>query len=79
LETIINSSLPRALFQYCPQVTASYRLEFTVEAAVNVRFGSLADISTSPRDVRFTPNSGHDLRCHPSGLDVDQKPPPLPG
>ena len=26
---------------------------------VNVRYGSLADILTSPRHVRFTPNSGH--------------------
>jgi hypothetical protein len=25
----------------------------------NVRFGSLADILTSPRHVRFTPNNGH--------------------
>jgi hypothetical protein len=25
----------------------------------NVRFGSLADILTSPRHVRFTPNSRH--------------------
>jgi len=25
----------------------------------NVRFGSLADIRVRPRDVRFTPNSGH--------------------
>jgi hypothetical protein len=24
-----------------------------------VSFGSLADTATSPRDVRFTPNSGH--------------------
>jgi hypothetical protein len=29
--------------------------------------------------VRSTPESGHDLRCHPSGLDVDQKPPCLCG
>ena len=26
---------------------------------VNVRFGSKADISACPRDVRFTPESGH--------------------
>jgi hypothetical protein len=26
---------------------------------MNVRFGSLADILTSSRHVRFTPNSGH--------------------
>ena len=25
----------------------------------NVRFGSKADMATSPRDVRFTPESGH--------------------
>jgi hypothetical protein len=25
----------------------------------NVRFGSLADIGVCPRDVRFTPESGH--------------------
>ena len=27
--------------------------------AVHVRFGSKADMSACPRDVRFTPNSGH--------------------
>jgi hypothetical protein len=27
--------------------------------AVHVRFGSLADMATGQRDVRFTPNSGH--------------------
>jgi hypothetical protein len=32
---------------------------------VNVRFGSLADIVTSPRHVRFTPNNGHSA-AHPS-------------
>jgi hypothetical protein len=26
---------------------------------LNVRFGSLADIVTSPRHVRFSPNNGH--------------------
>jgi hypothetical protein len=31
------------------------------EEAVNVRFGSLADISVRPRHVRFTPNSGHEI------------------
>jgi hypothetical protein len=29
-------------------------------AAANVRFGSKADIGAGPRDVRFTPKSGHD-------------------
>ena len=28
-------------------------------ALVDVRFGSLADILTIPRHVRFTPNNGH--------------------
>jgi len=27
----------------------------------NVRFGSKADIGACPRDVRFTPESGHQL------------------
>ena len=31
----------------------------------NVRFGSLADILTSPRHVRFTPNNGR-WAAHPS-------------
>ena len=30
----------------------------------NVRFGSLADILTSPRHVRFTPKSGHAQHGH---------------
>ncbi len=33
--------------------------------AANVRFGSLADILTSPRHVRFTPNNGR-WAAHPS-------------
>jgi hypothetical protein len=28
----------------------------------NVRFGSLADMATSQRDVRFTPDNGHSGR-----------------
>jgi hypothetical protein len=28
-------------------------------AALDVRFGSKADIEARPSDVRFTPNSGH--------------------
>ena len=32
-----------------------------------VRFGSLADILTSPRHVRFTPNNGR-WAAHPSQL-----------
>jgi len=28
-------------------------------AEANVRFGSKADIKACPRDVRFTPKSGH--------------------
>ena len=31
----------------------------------NVRYGSLADILTSPRHVRFTPNNGR-WAAHPS-------------
>ena len=31
--------------------------------AENVRFGSEADIGVGPRDVRFTPKSGHRLRA----------------
>jgi hypothetical protein len=34
-------------------------------AYINVRYGSLADILTSPRHVRFTPNNGH-WSAHPS-------------
>jgi hypothetical protein len=33
-------------------------MQFT-SGALNVRFGSLADISECPSDVRFTPESGH--------------------
>ena len=33
-----------------------------------VRFGSLADVSTCPHDVRFTPNSGHLQRTSPCPL-----------
>ena len=32
--------------------------EINQAAVWNVRFGSLADILTSPRHVRFTPNNG---------------------
>ena len=31
--------------------------------AANVRFGSKADISPCPRDVRFTPKSGHSTQA----------------
>jgi hypothetical protein len=34
-------------------------------AGANVRFGSLADIPTSPRHIRFTPNNGS-WAAHPS-------------
>ena len=34
----------------------------------NVRFGSKADIAVSPRDVRFTPDSGHVRRVAMSAL-----------
>jgi len=30
-----------------------------VYRGINVRFGSKADIGACPRDVRFTPESGH--------------------
>ena len=30
-----------------------------INARVNVRFGSKADMAARPRDVRFTPESGH--------------------
>jgi len=36
----------------------------------NVRFGSKADISECPRDVRFTPKSGHSARLRPSAGPV---------
>jgi hypothetical protein len=36
--------------------------------SVNVRFGSDADIAARPRDVRFTPESGHWLRVLGSPL-----------
>jgi hypothetical protein len=40
--------------------TAHWRLEIPAKAMhANVRFGSKADISECPRNVRFTPNSGH--------------------
>src|SRR5262249_32864347 len=35
------------------------------DATTDVRFGSLADILTSPRHVRFHPNNGR-LAAHPS-------------
>jgi hypothetical protein len=34
----------------------------------NVRYGSKADIGLAPVDVRFTPNSGHQLMC--SGMSA---------
>jgi len=33
------------------------------ETAANVRFGSLADICSAKRHVRFTPKSGH-VQCN---------------
>jgi hypothetical protein len=33
-----------------------------LEGLANVRFASLADVTARPRDVRFTPQSGH-VRC----------------
>ena len=37
----------------------------------HVRFGSIADMATNPRDVRFTPDNGHpvdrpamSVKCH---------------
>jgi hypothetical protein len=36
----------------------------------NVRFGSEADIRACPRDVRFTPKSGHSLARLLVGLDA---------
>jgi hypothetical protein len=36
-----------------------------VRLSADVRFGSLADIFTSPRHVRFTPNNGR-WAAHPS-------------
>ena len=37
-----------------------------ISAWVNVRFGSKADIATSPTNVRFTPESGLEMSamCH---------------
>src|ERR1700681_1297918 len=32
---------------------------FDRSASLNVRFGSLADMATTSRDVRFTPDNGH--------------------
>jgi hypothetical protein len=36
-----------------------------LQRAADVRYGSLADILTSPRHVRFTPNNGR-WAAHPS-------------
>jgi hypothetical protein len=44
----------------------------TSKSKLHVRFGSLADILTSPRHVRFTPNNGR-WTAHPNqhfGLSV---------
>jgi hypothetical protein len=42
------------------ELSDSFRLggQLTLPAP-DVRFGSIADIATGSRDVRFTPNSGH--------------------
>jgi hypothetical protein len=41
-----------------PQIGPARRPENCALSRVNVRFGSLADIVTSPCYVRFTPNNG---------------------
>ena len=41
-----------------PQIGPARRPENCALSRVNVRFGSLADIVTSPCHVRFTPNNG---------------------
>jgi hypothetical protein len=41
---------------YQPRGAGSTRFSF---AEIDVPFGSKADITTRPRDVRFTLNSGH--------------------
>ena len=46
---------------HCPEMV---REILAPNAAANVRFGSLADISEQIRDVRFTPESGHAERQH---------------
>src|SRR6516225_7181456 len=40
----------------------------------DVRFGSKADITTSPRHVRFTPESGHSLALSECPLSQHQQP-----
>jgi hypothetical protein len=46
-------------------------MNFLVQIARDVRFGSLADILAINSDVRFTPNSGHsDLQAALKNLDV---------
>ena len=42
--------------------------------AVNVRFGSKADMEASPRDVRFTPKSGHQLSARGGPLCANSRP-----
>ena len=56
---------PRSLVTLCDRETSGNGLQPASDAShLNVRFGSLADIASSSRDVRFTPNSGHS----PDGL-----------
>jgi hypothetical protein len=42
-----------------------------IDANLNVRFGSLADLLTSPRHVRYSPQSGHSSArfAHPQSAD----------
>jgi len=47
----------RHLTDFCPRAEG---FKVKIEArAPHFRFGSKADISSCPRDVRFTPESGH--------------------
>ena len=50
---LINASAP-----YLSTYTGGLRPRFTT-TAMNVRFGSKADIAAHSSDVRFTPKSGH--------------------
>jgi hypothetical protein len=53
-----HACLPRAQEGIVPIQTTILK---GPHVAIDVRFGSLADIATSPRYVSFTPNSGHEM------------------
>ena len=47
-----------ALYPVTVRLLPKISIDFCLFIRPNVRFGSLADIPTSPRHVRFTPNNG---------------------